>query len=196
MLDVDGRVRRGEINRQAIVDAALLLVAEESAMPTAQAIADRAGVAKRSVFHHFPDMEGLFMEAADTQAGRYWPLLRRPDPDASLVERIAAAVEQRAALFEAIGDVRRVAVQHEHRSAALAERLRQSRSALRRHLQRAVTPEFRFLDRAAAEGVHAMASFETWESLRRHQGLSVAVARTAVASTIESALERALLKEY
>lgn len=193
---MDGRVLRGEVNRQAIVDAALALVAAESTMPTAQAIADRAGVAKRSVFHHFPDMEGLFMEAADTQAARFWPLLRRPEPEARLEERIAAAVGQRSELFEAIGDVRRVAVLHEHRSEALADRMRQSRSALRRHLQRHLSPEFRELDRGAAEGVHAIASFETWESLRRHQGLPVAVARAAVASTIESAFERAFTKEY
>ncbi|HWE56246.1 MAG TPA: TetR/AcrR family transcriptional regulator [Acidimicrobiales bacterium] len=193
---MDGRVRRGEINRQAIVDAALALVAEECTMPTAQAIADRAGVAKRSVFHHFPDLDGLFMEAGDTQANRYWPLLQHPDPEARLDARIVAAVEQRSELFEAIGDVRRVALLHEHRSDALAERIRQSRTALRRHLVLALSPELRALDRSAAEGVHAMASFETWESIRRHQGLSIPVARAAVTSTIESAFERAFSKEF
>ncbi|HMC39894.1 MAG TPA: TetR family transcriptional regulator, partial [Acidimicrobiales bacterium] len=69
---MDGRVLRGEINRQAIVDAFLGLVAEDGAVPTAQAVAQRAGVAKRSVFHHFVDMAALMRAAAEVQDPRHW----------------------------------------------------------------------------------------------------------------------------
>ncbi len=192
---MDGRVRRGELNRQAIVDAALELVAEERVLPTAQAVAARAGVAKRAVVHHFPDMTGLLAQAADTQAARFWSVLRPPEPGRSLDERVAAAVEQRSRLFEGIGAVRRVAVLHEAGNPVLAARLEESRSGLRRHIRRALQPELSALDRPTQAGVEAVASWETWEVLRRQQGLSVAASRAAVQSMIESALARALTEE-
>lgn len=187
---MDGRVLRGELNRRAIVDAALALVAEEEALPTAQAIAERAGVAKRSVFHHFPDLDALLTEAADTQAARHWQVLQPPDPSLPLADRIGMVVDQRARLFEAIGDVRRVAVRHEAGSTTLAKRLRESRAALRRHLRSSLEPEMADLDPAAVAGIQAMASWETWEVLRRDQRLTVPAARRAMETLIESAFGR------
>ena len=191
---IDGRVRRGEANRQAIVDALLALAAEAGAMPTSTAIAERAGVAKRSIFHHFPDMEAVLAEAGRTQLERYWHVLQVP-AGGLLGERLAVAMEQRAQLFESIGDVRRVAAFYETGSAALAERMGQSRAMLRRHLRDCLDPEISVVDRAVRDGIQAMASWETWEVLRRHQRLSVSAAKAAVQSTIEAALERAQTKE-
>ena len=47
---LDGRVRRGARNRQTIVDALLDLVGSGILRPTAQQVADRAGVGIRTVF--------------------------------------------------------------------------------------------------------------------------------------------------
>lgn len=192
---MDGRTRRGETNRRSIVDAALALVAEDQAFPTAQAVAARAGVAKRSVFHHFPDMESLLAEAADVQGARYWNVLRPADRDADVVSRLADAVAQRAKLFEGVGDVRRVAVLYELSSPVLAGRLRDSRAGLRRHLRKALEPEISGLDRPSVEGILAAGSWEAWEVLRRHQGMSVTAARAAVQAMIEPVLDRALTRE-
>jgi TetR/AcrR family transcriptional regulator of autoinduction and epiphytic fitness len=192
---MDGRVRRGEANRQAIVDALLDLVAEVGTMPTSTAIAERAGVAKRSIFHHFPDMESLLAEAGRTQLDRYWHVLDDPPRAGSLHGRLAIAMDQRAHLFESIGDVRRVATLYEAGSPPLAERMRQSRAMLRRHLRDCLEPDISEVDRAVRDGVQATASWEAWEVLRRHQRLSVNAAKAAVQSTIEAALERALTKE-
>jgi TetR/AcrR family transcriptional regulator, regulator of autoinduction and epiphytic fitness len=188
-------VRRGELNRQAIVDAALSLASEEGTIPTAQAIADRAGVAKRSLFHHFSDMEALFAHAADSQAAKHWTILEPPDPSRPLEERLRDAVSQRALLFEAIGDVRRVAAQAESTSPTLAGRMAGSRRDLDRHIRLALGPELRSLDRPAVEGLCTIASWEAWDLLRRDRRLSVPAARAAVESTIRSAVERALTRE-
>ena len=187
---VDGRVRRGEANRHAIVDALLSLTAELGAMPTSIAIADRAGVAKRSIFHHFTDMEELLVEAGKTQLERYWHVLQVP-PEGALAERLAVAMDQRARLFEAIGDVRRVATLYQSGSPALTERMRQSRLMLRRHLRQCLEPEISEARRDVQDGIQAIASWEAWEVLRRHQRLSVSAAKAAVQSMIEAALERA-----
>ena len=58
----DGRVRRGERSRDAIVQALFELIGAGATTPTAQQVAQRAGVGLRSVFRHFRDMESLFAE--------------------------------------------------------------------------------------------------------------------------------------
>ena len=188
---VDGRVLRGEANRQAIVDALLGLASEEGAMPTAAAVALRAGVAKRSIFHHFPDMEALLAEAGNTQFERYWHVLDHPPREGSLLERLSAATDQRAHLFESINHVRRVAALYEGGSPVISERMRQSRKLLRRHLRETLEPDISRAERAVVDGIQAIASWEAWEVLRVHQKLSVPAAKAAVVLTIEAALKAA-----
>jgi TetR/AcrR family transcriptional regulator of autoinduction and epiphytic fitness len=186
---MDGRSERGARNRQAIVDAALSFVAENDALPTAQQVAERAGVAPRSVFHHFASLDALLAEAAQTQAERWWTLLSPPEPGLSVIERLTAALAQRSALFEQIGAVRRVAVRHESTSEALAQRLAFSRDALRRHLRRTLNPELAELDPAGIAGIEAAGSWEMWDLLRKD--LSADAATAAMTALIESALNRA-----
>jgi TetR/AcrR family transcriptional regulator of autoinduction and epiphytic fitness len=186
---MDGRTERGTRNRQAIVDAALAFVAENDAVPTASEVAERAGVAPRSVFHHFASLDALLAEAAQTQAERWLTLLSAPEPDLILTERLAGGLAQRIALFEQIGAVRRVAVRLESSSEVLAKRLRYSRDALRRHLRRTLDPELAYLDPATVAGIEAAASWEMWDLLRKD--LSVEDATAAVTALIEPALTRA-----
>ena len=87
------------------------------------------------------------------------------------------------------GAVRRVAVRLESSSEVLAERLRDSRDALRRHLRRALNPELADLDPATVAGIEAAASWEMWDLLRKD--LSVEDATAAMTALIESALTRA-----
>lgn len=180
---MDGRAARGANNRRAVIDATLALIEAGDLQPTAQAIAGRAGVATRSVFHHFSDLESLYADVADTQAARHWGLLG--PVTGGLAERIEALVAQRARLYEEISSSRRAAMLHEHESAVLAERLRESRAALRSHLRRNLH-ELAHLERPAREAAAAAASWETWEVLRRHQGLSVEAAQAAVAEVLSA----------
>ena len=185
---MDGRTARAARNRQAVIDATLALIEEGDLHPTAQAVATRAGVAIRSVFHHFADLESLYSDAAQTQASRHWALLGSVTGE--LDGRVEGAVAMRAELYERISGTRRAAVVLEHDSPVLAERLRQSRSALRAHLRQNL-PELNDLGRPAREAAYAAASWENWEALRRHQGLSVDTAQAAVSSTLLSLLSTA-----
>lgn len=101
-IQMDGRRARGLRTRTAIIDALLELVAEGDVGPTAQRIADRAGVSVRSVYQHFNDVEGLF-QAASEQARTTAKEMQEPiDPDWGLEDRIEAFVASRAAVLEAI----------------------------------------------------------------------------------------------
>src|SRR5437868_15373746 len=89
----DGRVRRGERNREAIIDALLACYHDGNPAPSVPEVAARAGVSVRSVHNHFDDMESLRAEVAQRQAQRYGDLAEPPPADASTGERIDAVVE-------------------------------------------------------------------------------------------------------
>lgn len=86
---LDGRRARGARTRDTIVSALMELIAEGDVAPTAQRIADRAGVSVRSVYQHFTDVEGLYADAsarafewiraASPEVDPTWPLQRRID---------------------------------------------------------------------------------------------------------------------
>ena len=64
MTVVDGRTRRGERNREAIIDALIACYDDGILRPSVQEVADRAGVSARSVHNHFVDVEALRAEVA------------------------------------------------------------------------------------------------------------------------------------
>jgi AcrR family transcriptional regulator len=55
----DGRVRRSERSRAAIVQALFELIGEGVLLPTADEVADRAAIGIRTVFRQFKDMDTL-----------------------------------------------------------------------------------------------------------------------------------------
>ena len=73
---LDGRFRRGERSRQAIVAALVELVGRGILQPTAQQVADQAGVGIRSVFRHFSEMESLYAAMDARLEGDAVPILR------------------------------------------------------------------------------------------------------------------------
>src|SRR5205814_3734929 len=107
--ELDGRVVRGRRSRDAVVDALLALIDEGDPRPTAQRIAARAGVSLRSLFHHFDDLESLFLAAADAHAARVAPAIKRLPRAGRLAERIAAFVVTRADIYELTAPVSRAA---------------------------------------------------------------------------------------
>ncbi|MGH9306746.1 MAG: TetR/AcrR family transcriptional regulator, partial [Acidimicrobiales bacterium] len=177
-------VQRGRRNRQAVIDALLDLCEEGDIRPGAAAIAQRAGLATRSVFHHFDDLESLLADAIETQSRRHWHVLGPVDPALPLSDRVEAVISQRACLFERIGHVRRAGVAREHESANLARHLARSRRALAAHLRENLSPEIKAISGPARSGLEAMASWEAWESLRANQSLAAGQAEAAVVRVV------------
>ena len=125
----DGRTVRAERTRLAVVDALLALLDEGELRPTAERIAQRAGVSERSIFQHFGDREALFEAAALRQYERVIPTLRPVDATLPLGERIEAFVGQRTRLFERVKGVRQAALLMEPESQAVAGWLSTARRA-------------------------------------------------------------------
>jgi TetR/AcrR family transcriptional regulator, regulator of autoinduction and epiphytic fitness len=146
--------------------------------PTAQQVADRAGVSLRTVFHHFQSMETVFTECWTVQVQRHWADLRAVPGDGPLAERIDATVAQRADLFERIAGPRRAAVVWSHRSPVLARGLDGSHRTLRSFLAETFAPELATdpNPEVLLDALDAGSSFEVWDLLRRGRSRPPAVA--------------------
>jgi TetR/AcrR family transcriptional regulator, regulator of autoinduction and epiphytic fitness len=188
----DGRTVRAERTRQALVDAMLDLLYEGDLQPTAERIAERAGVSERSVFQHFADREALYQAVAMQQFERIMPTLRPVDPSRPLSDRIDGFVDQRSRLLEAVTPVRRAALLLEPSSEVVAGWLAKTRSAKASEVERVFRTELDALDeprRGAVLGALAAASaWTSWESLRAHQGLGVDRAQAAMREAVAALL--------
>ena len=191
---VDGRNLRAERTRTALATAYLDLLTEGDLRPTAERIAERAGVSPRSVFKHFPDREALFGAASAIQEERIRDLIGEPpDPTGPLEARIDAFVEQRARFHEFVSPVRRSALLIEPFSPVIAEKLQMARSAGAAHVDHVFAPELAKLEGEARDDLRAAlcatAAWPTWESLRRHQGLDADRARAVMRKMLTAQLE-------
>jgi len=180
----DGRRLRSERTRQAIIDASIAFMDEGVLVPTAQQIAERAGVGIRSFFRHFADMGSLFQAIDDQIRDSYEALFRGGNRDGTLEQRIEHFVERYASAYETI----RNTVLSTHAQLWRYEYLRESYARSQRVMRRdqeAWLPELMSSPGTRREAVDAVASFEMWYRLRGHQGLSRPAAVAALTDLLK-----------
>lgn len=192
---VDGRHARSQRARAAIINALIEVLEEGHINPSAQQVAERAGVSLRLVFHHFRDMESLYMEMFEVVfKARILPHLRFPSGEGPFSERITAFVEQRSSLFEAIGPIRRAGEWQEHLSPTVNQQLIQGRTANAAEAITTFTTELEALpDDVRTTVTHAVVmatSFAAWDMMRRHQELSVDEAKKVLDETLRRLLRQ------
>jgi TetR/AcrR family transcriptional regulator, regulator of autoinduction and epiphytic fitness len=191
--DIDGRRRRAERSRAAVVDALLSLYDDGVVHPGVADIAARAGVSPRSVFRHFADLEGLAQAAIDRQWERVHVLFDAPTPEGSLGTRISALVEQRLRLHDAIIGVARAAAALSSSSPVVASTLRARRRLLGDQVLALFAPELRARHgqarRELAAALEAAASLENVDYLRTHARLRSDRAAAVVRRTLHALLE-------
>jgi AcrR family transcriptional regulator len=178
----------GETTKSQIAIALLDLINEGHLQPSHQAIAERAGVARRTVFVHFNNKEELYAEVIRQQVPRVERLIQPIARTAPLARRVAALVAQRDHLYSTIANLRR-AVRSEPSAcnsptiAAAAERLRrvfdqQVRMTFAYELRRFKKPS------AALQRIELATSFETWHHLVSHQRLTRDEVRATMAHLV------------
>ncbi len=179
----DGRVRRRERNRDAIVDAMFELVGEGVLEPTAEQVATRARVGLRSVFRHFSEMESLYAALDARLRGVVEPIVTAGEPAGALAERARDLVSRRARLFERVAPYKRSANLQRRRSPFLNARHRLLVATLREHQLRWL-PELAEAPRAVSDAIELALSFEAWDRMRTDQRLSAARAQAAVEEAV------------
>ena len=177
----DARSARAQRTRTAIADAMIELVLEGSGFPTAADIARRSKVGVRTVFHHFGDIETLFIEVIRRFEPTVASLIVTVNPHSALDQRVRDLVEQRHRVFCRIAPVRRVARGNNEltRSQAVLAAKRRLQYVLDRQVHETFAHELRLLpDRhGTVLRITSTLSFEMWDYLTRERGLSGAQAQ-------------------
>ena len=179
----DGRRQRSERSQTAIIEAALALMDEGALVPTAQQIADRAGVGIRSFFRHFADMDSLFLAADEMLISSYEALFEVDNRAGTLSERVARAVDLYGNAFDQLRPIILCTQAQLWRSPKLRENYAWHQKRLRKELELWL-PEVAALPKDRREALHAVASFDMWHRLREHQGLSLKASSDIVTSLV------------
>ena len=179
----DGRRQRSERSQTAIIEAALSLMNEGTLVPTAQQIADRAGVGIRSFFRHFADMDTLWAFADDMLISSYEALFEVEDRTGALSDRVARAIDLYGSAFDKLRPIILCTHAQLWRSPKLRENYGWHQKRLRKELELWL-PEVAALPRDRREAVHAVASFSMWHRLREFQGLSTKTSAEIVSSLV------------
>ncbi len=166
----DGRRRRSAASRQKIVEAMLELVRAGETAPSAEAVAEKAGVGRRTVFRLFNDMDSIYREMHGVMRARLLPILAVPVKGETPKARLSALIDRRVRFFEEILPLAVAAAVHRPRSpflqadhAAIAAQLRQLLAA---HL-----PPDAVEDPVRFAALDAILSIEMWRRLRVDQKL-------------------------
>lgn len=186
----DGRLLRSERTKQRIADALYELLGEGELEPSAQKVADRAGIGIRSVFRLFEDMDALYATVNARLERDLEPMLQAsPGEDISLSKRTESLVAERVVLYEHFGPYLRATNRHRDRSKFLSAQYRQSVLLLRDRLL-GWLPEVRGASAELVEALDQTLSFEAWDRMRKDQRLSKSRAEAAMHFAAAALLER------
>jgi AcrR family transcriptional regulator len=190
---LDGRRLRRDRNREAVVEALLELYREGNLTPSADEIAERAGISARSLFRYFDDVDALVRTAVARQQehlGALYEVSARPEQP--LGERVDRFVADRTRLLDAMGPVGQLARSIAPRQPQVAAELGRIRAVLRSQVVDVFGPELAQLPAAEHDGVLAAidvaCSWEARHLLRQDQRLGKAAAARVMALSIHRLL--------
>jgi len=191
---IDGRHARAARTREAIVDALLSLLEEGELDPSADQIAERAGVSRRVMFNHFADREDLLTHVAERQFQRVVGLKPEFPRQGSRRARAQAFCAAIGGFYEHVAPVRRAAILFAHQSDVISSHMEMALRMHRAEVEAVFAPEIEGApeeERAfLAKALAAATSFSFWDELRRNQGLSLEETILAMQRFVEGALER------
>jgi AcrR family transcriptional regulator len=184
----DGRTERSRRTREAVVDAMLALQEEGDLSPSGQRVAERAGVAVRTVYLHFADMEALFVEAGERFLARLAGIGEPVPTHAPFADRVELFCARRAQVLETLLPVYRASRLRQPYSAALrANRDRYVRSS-DREVDAAFAPELTACPQEQRHRLQAALHLATcvagWDVLRDDRGLDAQTAATVLQDAV------------
>jgi AcrR family transcriptional regulator len=183
----DSPLRRenAERTRKRILDATAATITENGDFVVAE-VAERAGVAVRTIYHHFPDRESMLDGLGEWLAEDLgYPRLEWPEDLASFADKTVGIAEQ----VDADIDKMRVFFSTPVGQAAR----KQGRARRLEHLRHLADAELAHVDSQTAEWavviIHELASSRTWLAMHEDAGFGVIEAAEAVRWAIQTLLE-------
>jgi AcrR family transcriptional regulator len=192
---LDGRQSRTARSRLAICEACLDLVQEGALQPSAEEIAERAGLSRRSIFNHFADLAELYDAVAEAAIQRCAPLLKEISDWEPVERRVEQLVQARSKFLEATAPFTRALTAQALVGPAEDQARRLSADALRlqhQDVERLFRREVAgLLSAERAEVLEALSAAMApllWEHLRRSRGNSMSRSRGVMKRSLMSIL--------
>lgn len=168
----DGRRQRADASKRRIALAMLELARAGEPAPSAEDVAEAAGVGRRTVFRLFTDMEGVYREMHAVMVERIAPMFAAPFLATTWRAKVDEMIDRRARMFEEMRPIKTAAEVHRHRSEFL-QREHSKITKLQRNTLLAILPESVKADAERVEMLDLAFSFEAWRRLRHEQRLPI-----------------------
>jgi AcrR family transcriptional regulator len=184
----DGRVRRGSHNHALIIEAVISLMRAGTIRPTADQVAQCAGVGARTIFRHFTDMDGLFREVSSQIVLSIAPILLSQPPEGTL-ERADWLAEIRVETYARIAPFLRAIRLLRDQSDSARARHDSMGISLRRQVECLFANELRALPAGRLDAIDLLVSFEGIERLRELQQLGSEETTEVLRSALRALLQ-------
>ena len=175
--------RQRAATRSAILDSALRMLREEVGIPLShEAVAERAGVAARTVFRHFPtryDLTGALWERLRDETGTRWP-----STEEEIVPMLRGLFDQ----FEKHAALVRTSLATSANSGYPVHGSAEGRAAFRRSLAALIADLSRAEGNRLVATAVAIYSAPFWQMLRDRGRLSAKDAREAAATAMDATI--------
>ena len=171
--ETDGRVARRVRNREAVVQAALDLVAAGRVETSLEDLTTMSGVSPRSVFRYFDTLDDLRCEVIRTSVDGLADLMGAPGPvGGDLEERIDRFVAARLDLYPRLAGVAHLGRSRSATVPSIQEEMDRCRTILSEQARLQFRPEIggRGVGKEESAGlVEAVTSFDSYELLTGHR---------------------------
>jgi TetR/AcrR family transcriptional regulator of autoinduction and epiphytic fitness len=192
---IDGRLSRTARSKLAICEACLDLVQEGALQPSADEVAKRAGLSRRSIFNHFGDLAELYDAVVEVGMERCAPLLVEIADQGPVARRIEHFVEVRTEFLEATGMFTRALTAQALIGPAADQAVRVTKDALQHghaEVERLFARELEGRSQSdrtdVLEAISVALAPLSWETNRRMRGFSVSHARALLERTLTALL--------
>ena len=187
-LEQDGRRLRSLTSQNIIVDAMIILVQRGILEPTAQQVADEAGIGIRTVFRQVQDKENLFSKMDEKVRADLQEILdRAAQPQGNLEERIEGLIELEAEIFEKNLQFLRATLANKWKYNTLQKNYERNQRNIKSLLYTWI-PELKNLSESKQILLTSINSAGYWIELRENLVLSVAGAKNFKINVFQDAL--------
>jgi len=187
-LEQDGRRLRSVTSQNIIVDAMMGLIQRGILEPTAQQVADEAGIGIRTVFRQIQDKENLFLKMDEKVRARLQETLKRAEnPRGNLEERIQGLIELEAEIFENNLQFLRATLANKWKYNTLQKNYERNQRNIKSLLYTWI-PELKNLSESKQILLTSVNSAGYWIELRENLVLSVAGAKNLKINVFQDAL--------
>ena len=187
-LEQDGRRLRSLTSQNIIVDAMIILVQRGILEPTAQQVADEAGIGIRTVFRQVQDKENLFSKMDEKVRADLQEILdRAAHPQGNLEERIEGLIKLEAEIFEKNLQFLRATLANKWKYKTLQKNYERNQRNIKSFLYTWI-PELNNLSESKQVLLTSLNSAGYWVELRENLKLSVTGAKDLKINVFQDAL--------